>query len=132
MEEPSRNQHPTTVIIFGASGDLTRRKLAPALFHQWSKSHLPTPLNIVGFSRRPYAHADFRLALLQGLHDLADMRPKPDEWDRFAENLWYVQGDLKQEQDFTALQSFLQTIENGPSNRIYYLATAPTFFPEII
>jgi len=132
MEKPARNQHPTSVIIFGASGDLTHRKLAPALFNQWSIGHLPAPLNIVGFSRRPYEHVDFRQSLLQGLHDLAGMQPMPEEWDKFAEKIWYVQGDLKQEQDYAKLQSFLHSIENGPSNRIYYLAAAPAFFPVII
>jgi glucose-6-phosphate 1-dehydrogenase len=132
MNKGDSSQFPTSVIIFGASGDLTRRKLVPALYNQFTKGRLTEPINIVGFSRRPYDHNKFRQLLVEGMQELTGLKPQGEEWERFADKLWYVQGNLNEESDYKGLQAFLKDIENGISNRLYYLATAPSFFPVII
>ena len=132
MNNGDPSQLPTSVVIFGASGDLTKRKLVPALYNQFTKGRLTEPMNIVGFSRRPYDHNKFRQLLLEGMQELTGLKPQGEEWERFADKLWYVQGNLNEESDSQGLQAFLKDIENGISNRLYYLPTAPSFFPGII
>ena len=63
MEQTIHTALPVTLVIFGASGDLTQRKLVPALFSQYRKGRLPGGTRIVGFARRPYSHDEFRAHL---------------------------------------------------------------------
>ena len=126
------NGLPTSIVIFGASGDLTRRKLVPALFHQFAKGRIPNTINIVGTSRSEFTHDEFRKLTLDGLKELAGIVPEKSDWGEFVPNLWYVQGDVGQKADYGKLEQFLQENEGGPANRLYYLATAPRFFPLIV
>ncbi len=123
---------PTSFVIFGASGDLTRRKLVPALFNQYIKGRLTEPTHVVGFSRRPFSDDEFRHLLLEGMHELAGVVPKEADWKEFSQRVWYVRGDLTEKKDFKNLRVFLNEKEGGFCNRLYYLATAPSFFPLII
>ncbi len=119
---------PTTIVIFGASGDLTRRKLVPALYNLHRKGRLPARVRIVGFSRRPYSHDDFRTRLREGVQEFADKTYDATAWEEFAAHLWYSRGDLNVPEDMARLQTFLREIEGGPANRLYYLAIAPEFY----
>lgn len=130
--EKSKNQDPTSIVIFGASGDLTRRKLVPALFNQYRKGRLPEPLLVAGFARRDWNHEEFRDLLRQGMEELADLHPDNDEWESFSKSLWYVRGDLSELESYRELHRFLAEKESAPSNRLYYLATAPSLFPSIV
>ncbi|MCK4693561.1 MAG: glucose-6-phosphate dehydrogenase (NADP(+)), partial [Anaerolineales bacterium] len=132
MERADTNNLPTSVVIFGASGDLTKRKLVPALYSLYTKDRLQEKINIVGFSRRPFSHDEFRQLLLSGMQELAGAIPVGEDWKQFSQNLWYVRGDLNQVSDFENLRTFLHQLEGEPSNRLYYLATAPFLFPVII
>jgi glucose-6-phosphate 1-dehydrogenase len=132
MERADTNNLPTSVVIFGASGDLTKRKLVPALYSLYAKDRLQEKINIVGFSRRPFSHDEFRQLLLSGMQELAGAIPVGEDWKQFSQNLWYVRGDLNQVSDFENLRTFLHQLEGEPSNRLYYLATAPFLFPVII
>ena len=125
------NELPTTIVIFGASGDLTRRKLVPALYNQSLKGRIEGPLNIVGSSRSPYSHEEFRGLMRAGIEELAGMVPDEDQWNDFAQNLWYVPGDATKAADYGALEAFLSERDGSAANRLYYLATAPSFFPVI-
>ncbi len=122
----------TTIVIFGASGDLTHRKLVPALFNQFRKKRLPASLQIVGVSRSELSHEEFRAQTHSGTVELAKMECADDEWDAFAAHLWYLPGDAKKEEDYQRLQSFLDQLEAGASNRLYYMATAPQLFAPIV
>jgi glucose-6-phosphate 1-dehydrogenase len=130
------DQHPPTlpvsIVIFGASGDLTHRKLVPAFFNQFRKGRLPAELNIVGVSRTPMSHDEFRHEMHCGTIDLAKMECPSTEWEQFASHLWYHPGDAKQDGDYQSLDAFLKEREGGAANRLYYLATAPTLFPVIV
>lgn len=117
----------TTIIIFGASGDLTRRKLIPALYNNFRKKRLPGDLRIVGFARRQWSDDQFRQQLEDGIkaHGTGF---DPKVWLTFARSLHYCQGNLADAQDFVKLGAFLGQIERSPADRLYYLATAPDFY----
>ncbi len=123
---------PTSFVIFGASGDLTRRKLVPALFNQFCKGRLPAGVRVVGFARRPYTNDDFRALLREGVQQFAPHSFDSSVWAEFAGRLMYVQGDLSAPDDFGRLRDVLTDLEGEPANRLYYLATAPRFFVPII
>jgi glucose-6-phosphate 1-dehydrogenase len=122
---------PTTVVIFGASGDLTRRKLIPALFNLYRKGRLPANTRIVGFARRPWTDDFFRERLQGGVEEFGGGL-HDDEWETFAPNLHYVRGNLDVSDDYEHLQASLRELEGGPARRLYYLATAPAFYVPIV
>ncbi len=118
---------PTTIIIFGASGDLTRRKLIPALYNSFCKARLPKVLHIVGFARRPWDDAEFRKLLQAGMQEFSDSYEEAS-WQQLAEQIHYFKGNLDAAEDYARLGDFLQELEGGPANRLYYLATSPDFY----
>lgn len=122
----------TTIIIFGASGDLTQRKLIPALFSLYRRKKLPRSLNVVGFARRPWTHEDYRKLLLEDVKKVEGSNFDQDSWDRFEQHLWYSKGDLSTLADFEALHKLLYEVENENANRLYYLATAPNYFEPVV
>jgi glucose-6-phosphate 1-dehydrogenase len=120
---------PHTFVIFGASGDLTQRKLVPALFQLCRKDRLPADTNVVGFSRTKYSHEAWRNELAQSTAKHAGMEFTSELWAKFAQHLYYHPGDIGDAEDFTKLASFLEELERGAaSTRVYYLATAPRFY----
>jgi glucose-6-phosphate 1-dehydrogenase len=125
------NAEPTTIVIFGASGDLTRRKLIPALFNLHRKGRLPANTHIVGFARRPWTDEHFRERLRGGVEEFGDEVPDA-KWETFAANLRYVRGNLDVSDDYENLQASLGELEGGPARRLYYLATAPDFYVPIV
>jgi glucose-6-phosphate 1-dehydrogenase len=123
---------PTTLIIFGASGDLARRKLLPGLFHLFHEGMLPESFAVVGYSRTELTDDEFRelakeaVAKFGGLED--------DMWNGFADRLSYVAGEFQKERDFEHLAQHLEKVEAtvGTKNRLFYCATPPEAFPEIV
>lgn len=128
------SDRPTTIVIFGASGDLTARKLIPALFNNYKKGRLPANTRLVGFARRPWNDADFRAQLLNGVREFAPalLNGAEAQWETFAANIAYFKGDLNTAEDFTRLGALLEEIEGGPANRLYYLATAPEYYAPVV
>lgn len=122
----------TTIVIFGATGDLTARKLIPALFSSFRKGRLPQNFRIVGFARRPWSHGDFRAQLYEGMKAYAAKELNEEKWAAFVEHLWFVQGNLDTAVDFDRLQTSLVELEQGHANRLYYLATSPEYFVPIV
>jgi len=122
---------PTTIVIFGASGDLTHRKLVPALYNLARKKRLPPHTRIVGFARRPYNDTTFRQQMLDGVQQFSTQTYDPALWESFAEQLHYFRGDLETPEDYQKLNLWLEDLEGGPVNRLYYTATAPEFYPTI-
>lgn len=128
----SENNQPITLIIFGASGDLTQRKLIPSLFSLYRRQHLPPNTRIVGYARRPYDDDSFRQLLREGVAEYAGKHFDPAAWETFAQSIYYSRGNLNEDEGYDALQTRLADLENGPAHRIYYLATAPEFFPVVV
>lgn len=122
------DNNPTTIVIFGASGDLTSRKLIPALYNNFKKWRLPERVNVIGFARRPYSDDTFRSSLREGVAKFSADSFDATVWAKFAERLHYFQGNLDVSEDFPKLGKFLQELEGGPSNRLYYLATGPEHY----
>ena len=126
------NDKPTTIIIFGASGDLTRRKLVPALYNLYRKKRLPFDTNIVGFARRDYSHEQFRQEMMESTGHFSKSTFDIDIWSAFASRMSYFQGDLGLSGDYQKLGIYLEEIENDQADRLYYLATAPGFYEQAV
>jgi glucose-6-phosphate 1-dehydrogenase len=118
-----------TFVIFGASGDLTHRKLVPALYNLSRKGRLPKDTRIVGFSRTEFTHEAWRNDLAKAVARFIGNDFDPALWDRFSQNIYYHAGDIGQTEDFNKLAKLLGEIEkNEKGTRVYYLATAPQFY----
>jgi glucose-6-phosphate 1-dehydrogenase len=128
MTEIVSGSHPTTVVIFGASGDLTQRKLIPALFSNFKKQRLPAGLRIVGVARRDWNDDQFRERLCDGVKEHGGNSFDEGAWNTFAAGIGYFRGNLDIAEDYKRLQTYLTRIEDGPADRLYYLATAPAFY----
>jgi glucose-6-phosphate 1-dehydrogenase len=125
------NNHPITIVIFGASGDLTQRKLIPALFNLYQKERLPET-RIIGTSRSKFSHDQFRQHLLEGINKFSPDSFHQENWDNFSENIYYQPGNLADAEDFRKLAETLNELEDKPSNRLYYLAISPDFYHQTI
>lgn len=122
-----------TIVIFGASGDLTSRKLIPALFSLFKKNKLDGVIRIVGVSRSRYEHDQFRDSLRESAAKFAGKLFDKQSWDEFSQHVYYQPGDIKEASDFEALAKFLSEIEQGePAGRVYYLSTMPQLYEEAI
>ena len=122
-----------TLVIFGASGDLTRRKLIPALFQLHRKGRLKEPLRIVGFSRTEFTHDQWRDMLTESTAEFVGQKFDAKKWAEFVPQIYYHPGDIGKTEDFSTLASFLDEIEEGrPTDRVYYLSTAPRFYQPAI
>jgi glucose-6-phosphate 1-dehydrogenase len=122
----------TTYLIFGASGDLSRRKLIPALYNLYAKKQLAADFNIIGIAGRSWSHDDFRRLSYEGLLELADVKASEADWSSFAGHLTYYSGDFNKPETYEMIRSKLAETEKPRSNHIYYLATPPEYFLEII
>jgi glucose-6-phosphate 1-dehydrogenase len=123
---------PTSIVIFGASGDLVQRKLAPSFFNLFRKRKTPKHLNIIGFGNTPFTNEAFRQRLREGMEQFANFEFNEEEWGLFSNNLQYHQGSYTELADFKKLGELLDEIEGGPANRLYYMAIPPTIFPNVI
>jgi glucose-6-phosphate 1-dehydrogenase len=126
----------TALVLFGATGDLTRRKLIPAIYSLTADSLLPCGLPIISIGRR----AETREALLAEFREAAGRfsrrRPlEPELWETMAENIHYVRGELDDPDTYREVGRLLEWLEAascGPLNRLFYLAIPPHYFPPVI
>ena len=126
------NGLPTSIVIFGASGDLTQRKLVPSLFNLFRKGRMPKQFRIVGYGNTAFSDDQFRAHLEEGVRQFASFEYQPQEWANFAQALTYQQGRYTDLADFKILAGVLAKWETDTGNRIYYMATPPGVFPNII
>jgi glucose-6-phosphate 1-dehydrogenase len=125
---------PFSLVIFGASGDLTARKLVPALFSLFIENRLPDKFEIIGFARREKTNEDFRKEMFEGVQKYSRWAPvKEDQWEAFAQHLSYHIGNFDDAQTYKELGDNLDKIEitQTGTQRLFYFATAPEFFSEI-
>src|ERR1035438_3708505 len=125
MSESRKPAEPCTIVIFGASGDLTARKLIPALYHLFKEKQMPPAFRVVGFARREKNDASWRQELRAALDQFSRTKPVDDKvWSAFAENLFYCQGDLTDDVAYKKLEAQLTEFGSGPlrENLLFYLA----------
>jgi glucose-6-phosphate 1-dehydrogenase len=123
---------PLTIVIVGATGDLTSRKLVPALFALAGKGRLPAETRIVGVARSPMDDAAFRGKMREAIQGNVGKEWSKTRWDDFERRLYYVSGDATRAEGLSALQSWLGKLEGtAGGNRLYYLAVAPDRYGEI-
>jgi glucose-6-phosphate 1-dehydrogenase len=125
---------PTALVIFGASGDLTKRKLIPALYNLAHDNLLPSNFFVLGVSRSKMTNEGFREHLREAATQFSRRPLNPAVWDAFAANVFYEPMDATHPGDYARLQERLAAIEaerGGPLNYLYYLASAPDFFSVI-
>ncbi len=120
----------TSIVIFGATGDLTKRKLVPALYNLYRKGRLPEGARVVGFARRAWSDEKFRDVMQEGVKEFASKEYEESIWQEFAPRLTYVRGDLTTARDFETLDRELS--KNGAGNRLYYLSISPKFYEPVV
>lgn len=124
------------MIIFGASGDLTNRKLIPALYHLASDGLLPQHFAVVGFARKPKTDESFRAEMKASVAEYSPTQALDEKvWADFAQRLYYQQSDYSTPDDYEALHERLKEIDAAhgtEGNRLYYLATPPDVYQTII
>jgi glucose-6-phosphate 1-dehydrogenase len=125
---------PGILVIFGASGDLTKRKLLPALFHLWQSNLLPQKFSIVGVARRPLGD-EFAADMRSGIIEFGGVDANDPKLDGFVSNIGYFPLNFDDPASYAGLNTELDRIAKekgiGP-DRLFYLATAPEFFTGII
>ncbi len=123
---------PLTIVIFGATGDLFQKKLAGALFDLYQKQLLPEKTEIVGFSRKPFSHDQFRAFIQNAL--AARANGKIIEPEEFTSRALYHQGDLHTDKSYASLGRFLEArdLEHGVcSDKLFYLAVPPNLYETV-
>jgi glucose-6-phosphate 1-dehydrogenase len=136
-EEASRFRipEPAAMVIFGASGDLTHRKLVPALYNLHCKQRLPDGFTVVGYSRTQFSHEAFREEMRKACNEYGEVEAEIADWEGFAQRLYYCPGDINKPDDFERLHDFLHELEQervGTGNLVYYLAVAPQFYEDVV
>ncbi|MDQ0188210.1 glucose-6-phosphate dehydrogenase [Alicyclobacillus cycloheptanicus] len=124
-----------TFILFGASGDLAKRKVLPALYNLHRDGKMPRRFTVIGASRRPYSREAFQGLVMDALHQYSRHPVDSDETTaEFLDRFHYVPFDAGNADDYTALKGYLEDLEaraHLPQNRLFYLAMAPDFFGTI-
>jgi glucose-6-phosphate 1-dehydrogenase len=144
MSKPSKTEplsfvgetaDPCVMVIFGATGDLTKRKLFPALYNL-AKSHLLSrEFAIIGTSRTEMTSEAFREQITQEMKTFATTAVEPDLWEWFLQRIYYIGGDVKDSNSYEKLKTLIEQVNQthgAHGNYFYYLATAPDFFGTIV
>ncbi len=131
-----RTPEPCAMVIFGASGDLTQRKLMPALYQLARQGLLPREFSVVGFARSQMSHDAFRDKMKRAVTEFSRTGPLDTAvWDRFAEGLCYLPAEYRDHESYRRLADVLAALdrEHGTcGNRVFYLAVPPSSYAEII
>ncbi|MBS0018781.1 MAG: glucose-6-phosphate dehydrogenase [Arthrospira sp. SH-MAG29] len=131
--QQDRIPEPQILVIFGASGDLTQRKLVPAIYQMHLERKLPPELTIVGVARRDWTDDYFREHLRQGIEEFGGGLQSEKIWHNFAQGLYYCSGNMDEPESYQKLKSLLAELDSKRltrGNRVFYLSVAPRFFGE--
>jgi len=135
LGESRKAQEPCSIVIFGASGDLTSRKLVPALYHLCKEKQMPPDYRIVGFARREKTDESWREELRQALEKFSRTKPVDDAvWKEFSQHIDYLPGDLTNASAYKAMEQKLRSFGSEPLRRnlLFYLAISPSQFGETV
>jgi len=126
---------PCVIVVFGATGDLTARKILPAVYNLRRAGLLPAETTVLGFARRPLSDDDFRDQMRTAVEEHSRVPVEDALWHDFAEGIYYQQGDFADREAFRDLAERLEQIDaaRGTSgNRLFYLATPPSAYAQIV
>ena len=126
--------HPTALVIFGATGDLAHRKLLPAIYNLAHEGALPERFELVGIARSPHSDEQFREIARQSIERFSRRKPDPGVLEGLLEDMRYISGSFDEDRVYSEIDGALRQFDERagyPMNRIFYLATAPQFFPVI-
>ncbi|HSD77979.1 MAG TPA: glucose-6-phosphate dehydrogenase [Solirubrobacteraceae bacterium] len=127
--------HPTTLVIFGATGDLAKRKLLPAIYNLAHEGALPERFQLIGISRSDMPHGDFRGMAVDAIRQFSRRPPDDEVLQALLGDVKYLPGTFDDDAVFDRLARALDGFDDAagrPLNRCFYLSTAPTFFPLIV
>jgi glucose-6-phosphate 1-dehydrogenase len=127
--------HPTTLVIFGGTGDLAHRKLLPAVYNLAHEGALPERFNLIAVSRSEHAHEDYRQMARESIAQHSRRQPDDQVLSKLLERVRYVPGTFDDDSVYERLDSELKEFDEEagiPFNRVFYLSTAPAFFPVIV
>ncbi len=130
-----RGAPPTVIVIFGASGDLTARKLIPAVYNLASDNLLPAEFFLVGYGRKPIPDEEFRGLAAKAIRDFSRRELQPEIWDRVAANTSYVAGAYEDKAAFDRLAAHIAAIETQVGREmqaLFYISTPPSVFEPIL
>ena len=122
---------PCAMVIFGASGDLTRRKLIPALYNLAKNDLLSHDFAVIGVARSPMSSEDYRKKVSEDIQQFATDKVDPEIWERFVRSVYYLSGDMGDKKLYLELKDLLEKVDKDHSthgNHMYYMATAADFF----
>jgi glucose-6-phosphate 1-dehydrogenase len=126
---------PCLMVIFGASGDLTKRKLIPALYNLARGKYLPEKFAVIGFAFDQMTTEQFRESITTAAKELSEAPVEPESWNPFVERLHYMQGDFGDPGAYVRLRDMIAEIGDEcrtDGNCIFYLATSPNFFGKVV
>lgn len=136
FNRPKKSAQPCVMVIFGATGDLTARKLIPALYNLEHDGELPAHFACVGFARRSKTNEEFRGEMLAKVQEFSRTKPISEAvWEQFSNQLFYHQSEFHEDEGYEKLKKLLNELDekfDTHGNRVYYLSTQPSFFSLII
>jgi len=135
MGTPLKPPEPQAAIVFGASGDLTRRKLLPAFWHLFVEGLLPQGFAIVGYARSKMTTQEFQERARDSIREFAKTDPVGEEWEEFKKLLFYLPGEFESELAMEELCALLVTLDESRGTnggRFFYCATPPMDYPLIV
>jgi glucose-6-phosphate 1-dehydrogenase len=127
--------HPTVLVIFGATGDLAHRKLLPALYNLAHEGALPERFDMIGIARRDIPDEDFRQQAAESIERFSRRKPDPNVLSGLLADLRYISGTFDDDNAYRELDHVLQEFDQKAGrklNRVFYMSTAPEFFPLIV
>jgi len=135
LEEARKSVESCSIVIYGASGDLTARKLVPAFYHLYKENQMPADFRIIGFARREKTDAAWRQELRQALAQFSRTKPVDDQvWQDFSRHVSYCRGDITDTAAYQNLERQLTSFGSEPLRRniLFYLATLPSQFGQVV
>lgn len=134
--KPAKSPDPCILVIFGATGDLTSRKLVPALYNLAREGLLPANFACVGFARREKSDEQFRSEMKKAIQNFSRTQPIDETlWKNFSEQIFYHRSEFHEDEGYDALKKRLEDLDQKlgtKGNRVFYLSTPPSYFPLIV
>src|ERR687894_2941028 len=127
--------HPTTLVIFGATGDLAKLKLLPAIYNLAHEGALPERFNLIGVSRGEQTDEEYREVARESITEHSRTEAKPEVLDKLLEHVRYVTGTFDDDSVYETLKQDAAEFDEEAGiafNRVFFLSTAPSFFPVIV